>query len=580
MTTSVTPFVSQNGIRLGEVAASTEEINALVDMRERQISGWTARAPNDGTSFAIASVLRAFTYEEYLYAIKRHDSAYRELRLKGEVIVDDSPALRHFISIFNRRLHTPDIQGWRQYLNDVHPHYSNLISQLESKPRLFSEAPREGHTLITGPSRWGKSELMKALVEHDAMRGGVVVIDPDKDMATELAHFPQFHRGQDRLVYLSATLDTERMWCINPMRGEGLSTAERARTAQYLTRAITDAAMDMSKQAQTLCRSGIELILSLPFEKKGHNPSLRDLQDLMWVPDRNSDAEEPPIRKRLLSLARNHPNPNLQKYFRSEFPLSFHNASKNALRARLDEIFSYPSVDFALNTYRRFRLDKALENERIVLFDLSGFGDGAATMARFILALIVSHGFRRSEEEKENRKPVHVYIDEAQSVAGENMIVALERLGKRKIHFTLAQQVEGKNHSAEAKQSIRTSTACKAVGGEFRSEVVHLFNRAISHEESKLSKSEFWVKWGGGTEPVRLRVRSDLANLHKTLNSADWSRFRAKMLDRYYVSVPKEEPLKMPDEAPMRRENAKVEPKQADKPKPKAREKTFRDFPL
>jgi hypothetical protein len=175
-------------------------------------------------------------------------------------------------------------------------------------------------------------------------------------------------------------------------------------------------------------------------------------------------------------------------------------------------------------------------------------GQSRGIAGRLILAAIAGLGHQRIAKGGQHT-PVHVVIDEASELAGPSLMAVLQELRKASIHLTLAQQVEGYGFGSEAKSSLFRNTAVKLVSGRATSELARLMD-IPDDSGNGLQKGEFWCQWGHGTEPLRLRVRNDLANFHTQTTDAAWNAEMERQLARYYRTLPIGAPLPPIPKAP------------------------------
>jgi type IV secretory pathway TraG/TraD family ATPase VirD4 len=112
-------------------------------------------------------------------------------------------------------------------------------------------------------------------------------------------------------------------------------------------------------------------------------------------------------------------------------------------------------------------IEEALNSRKLVVFNLSKSRLGSDTseaFGRFIIALVQSAILKRVSQQKGERVPVHMFIDEFQNYVSASMKEVLAESRKYGLHLTLAQQYVGQEMDTAFKDAILTNTQIKMTG--------------------------------------------------------------------------------------------------------------------
>lgn len=462
---------------------------------------------------------------EYLAALKsirRLCDKAREYRPYEYHLAGPEPAELGLAARYNAERHTPDGQGWLNYLVDTHPGYLQEFAAVPS-PQLI-EGERKRHTLIVAGSGHGKSELMKALayhyVETDPQSAAVVVIDPNGKLAREISRWPQFAADPDRLVYIRADLIAGHVPPLNPFYLAKAYPAEfRDEMAAGLARTLTELLpkAELTSNMEMTVRSCARVLLDRP------GSTLHDL--LIMLGDKSD-----PRRADLLEAGRNSADPMLADFFRFQFDSDALASSKSGLRNRLYTLLLHSGFRQIICADGCLDLMSMIEQRRVIVFDLLGLGnDERAAIGRLVLMMLWSVGQVQFRRDMRQIVPTHVFVDEASILAGPAFGTFLREYRKVGLHLTMAQQVAGDGLGGSLTDSLLANTAIKFAGINNRRDISRLLS--VSPEEAKalsdLPRGQFWCKWGSGSELVSVAVRDDLADGAKAMSDQQWEQLVA-----------------------------------------------------
>jgi hypothetical protein len=507
------------GVDLGETQLTGRALEALVAEALAEVRERRERHGADRERYT------PLTYAGYRDAITNHRHLYRLLTTgRRDEERESSPELWRFIGeIYRKERHPPDFKGYMQYLADVHPVLLDALNRVPA-PSLPASA-RERHTHIIATTGWGKSELMKALAYHDIMgeEAAVVIIDPHASMVEQIARWPCFAEDPSRLVWVEPGRD-DLTPIINPLEiATDASDADRETVAEQmvdvLAHLLGDEAIPTTNM-ETILRECIRVLLRRP------GSTLNDLYRFM----------EPAMAQDLQKLATAHPDPFVADWFRHQFAGDSLRHAKAGIANRLRSLLG--PLGFRSFTVGKSTIDleAAIAARKVVLVSLAELGTASREAAgRLMVGLLAALGLRRlGRNSRLPRVPLHLYLDEADQFVGPAVSTILLQLRKAGVHLTLAQQVGGRGFGP-SERDVLGSVAVRLFGGRGGNERALKAAGLERNDLADLERGEFVTAWDT-QPPIRLRVRSDLANRSWQMDDDEWERISAEMLDRYYVA--------------------------------------------
>lgn len=268
------------------------------------------------------------------------------------------------------------------------------------------------HTVVTGPTGQGKSNLLLSMAIQDAQKTGFCFLNPKGGVIRELiAKLPR-HRLDD-VIYINPNRD--RCPAINllePEIHEGMSRQERTHQRQIVTsatmglfRRLTE---DWGERWPRNLRSLISAHASL-------NASHGEENTLMDIYQCITDSDE------LVRLMDRVSDPVTRTHLEEVKMLS--NREKKPLLRRLSDIIENETVrNIVAQPRSDISFHNALLNQKIVLVDAQGghVGDWAASIiGSVVLSKLWSATAARSSLPPEQHQPFHIYVDEVQEFVSE-----------------------------------------------------------------------------------------------------------------------------------------------------------------
>lgn len=520
----------------------TKSTQATLELVERlRISAFQLASMHTGDDYINTRAnLVALKHVEYIWAVKNNRSLRNSLQKKIDdygyisVLVDDEPELYRFVKrIFDSNRHTPDFNGYLNYLSDV----SSLYAACTKNTGIISlsEQVRQEHTYITGSAGCGKTELLKSLILHDIEKGNAsIIIDPTGNLARAVAAWPEFAgEGKNRLAFFSPSLHDKLRPILNPLDGSHLTPEARGVVATQLTKVLPQVIGrgEWTQQTETLASNCFHVLLDM----KGADffflwRALVDTDGKHGTPTAEA--------KRLHEWGLKHRLRAVQYFFEIDFFSGQYATTKGSLRAKIGSILQSETFADVTSGTSTFILEQEVEAGKTVIFDLKKWGDDntAAGFGRMVIALVAAMAMRRDSGWAVSAKalrPVFVYVDEVSMFVGPAIIKILYRLRQNGIHLIMAQQTPGDGFDDDAKKQIFTNTAIKFAHGDNQREMLTAIG-APPESMQGLAKGEFIGRWGHGSEPFKVRIRRDRANFSNSMSKEQWGDLVANQLARYY----------------------------------------------
>lgn len=422
----------------------------------------------------------ALSFREYLDTVKNLKGAIKALERQAQlaqsgkspfsVTLDHAELARFVRHIYSSATHTPDFQGYLNYVCAVNPAYISCVQRIA--PPILDERTREQHTYITGSSGSGKTELLKAFIYHDLRHkdASTVIIDPTGNLAGAVARWPEFAgHGAARLVYFRPNLEPGFIPCLNPLDAGHLNAEERSIYANQLTDVLSEMVGkgDWTAQTETVASACFQVLLN----RKGS--TLRHLRLAMGEADARR-GKVPAEAMDLMEEGKRHPVDEVRDFFTYDFQSTQYATSKGSLRAKLGRVLRdslFPGITGQPSTVR---LEELVNAGKVIIFDLGAWGDGTAAGAfgRLVVAQLAAIGMRRATRHGETHTPVSIFVDEADLFVGRSVLNILSKLRQHRIFLTLAQQTPGYGYEGADKHQLFNNTAVKFAAGDGQREML------------------------------------------------------------------------------------------------------------
>lgn len=278
------------------------------------------------------------------------------------------------------------------------------------------EARFMGHWIVA-PSGKGKTTLLFSMLLDDSKKdASIILMDAKGELVNEVRHWRCL---KDRLVIIEP--DAEHPIQLNPL--DSAHGPQAVDNLEYLFSTLLQSGLTAKQQA--LFRCGLRATLCFP------SPTLRTFRDIV---------------KEGLPHTSNLPLPeDLKEFFDTEFPTTTYKETRQEIQWRLRLMMENPALR-AMFTAPKTLLDLGalMDAGKVVVIDntKAKVGEGGSEFfGRFFLFLILNEAIKRSGRKGE-KKPVYVYVDEANKVIrrDESFETLLDTCRSERIAFVVAHQ--------------------------------------------------------------------------------------------------------------------------------------------
>lgn len=279
-----------------------------------------------------------------------------------------------------------------------------------------TEARFMGHWIVA-PSGKGKTTLLLSMLVEDIKEECcIILMDAKGELVNEVRHWQCI---KDRLVIIEP--DAEHPIQLNPL--DSAHGVQAVDNLEYLFSTLLQSGL--TAKQQSLFRSVLRATLCFP------NPTLRTFRDIV---------------KEGLPHTSNLPLPeDLKEFFDTEFATTTYKETRQEIQWRLRLMMENPALR-AMFTAPKTLLDlgELMDAGKVVVIDntKAKVGEGGSEFfGRFFLFLILNEATKRSGR-KGYKKPVYVYIDEANKVIrrDESFETLLDTCRSERIAFVVAHQ--------------------------------------------------------------------------------------------------------------------------------------------
>jgi energy-coupling factor transporter ATP-binding protein EcfA2 len=325
------------------------------------------------------------------------------------------------------------------------------------------------HIAIIGSTGAGKSTLLRHLINQDLHRGdGCILLDPMGDLSEAvLGDVPEARRNQ--VCYLNVA-DLE--WPVGLNVLQDTSPDDRARVVDGVVNAMESIWFgSWGPRMEQILRHACSALIETP------NGSLALLPRFL-----TDDAYRASIVARLT-------NHDTRLFFGrfDQWKVDYREIALDPVLNKVETFLSFPNVKRILaQRPSTLHLDYAIEHQRIVIVNLAmgTVGETAARlMGALILATVRAAAMARARIPPAERRPFHVYVDEAHSYGPASFSRLLSEIRQFRLSIAMSTQyLDGLSDSTRAALlgNAKTLAAFRCGPGDARI-LAQNFNRL--HEE-------------------------------------------------------------------------------------------------
>lgn len=399
----------------------------------------------------------------------------------------------------------------------------------------------KAHSYIAAGSRHGKSELIKVMLYGLLkQKQGVILFDPHGDIAGEVVRWKEFAEAPERLIYFYpylAGLDLATVPVLNPLAPLYQATQLDSAVENFtdILSAVVGGEWDMSNRMKMLLKPCLYSLAMSP------NSTLYDLINFMAESNGTDKKPQPtPLIDR--AKAQLAGNPALLDILDTFFDRTY-DTTKSAIRDRLRSLLASSALDRCLGGASTIDLVKALDAGKFIVFNLSTgmLGtDTSSAFGRFLIASIQNMAMRRQVLEKDERRPVFMFLDEADCFMSDSIPKIYKETQKYGLHLSIVQQITGYGMGEEIKRAIFGNSFVRIAGSSGGDETTarDLSNMTgIDRQEFKtVARGNFYAKLGN--TPARLfQVPSFLVGNKNAMSAEQWESVKAYQIAHYYQAI-------------------------------------------
>lgn len=396
--------------------------------------------------------------------------------------------------------------------------------------RRIPEGARKKHAYLSGSSGSGKSELLKIFVFAQRRKrspGTTILLDPNGDMASEVAHWKQ-NRGGERCVLIDLSLKEGFTPVINPLQLADRSPENIDLMAQLFVSAFNEI-MDVSQltlNMKVLLHPCVSVLMEFG------DASLPDLQRFL-DDERNAGLL---ARARLTEAFRKH-----REFFEYEFDQADYHQTKRAVCKKIQSLLNYQAFYNLTVGQSTVDLRALMDSRQLVVFNLSKGKLGLEAMPAFgklLVAMFQGLALRREALPEHLRVPTHLMIDECHNFLTPAVDDILKESRKYRLYLTLTQQTIGDKMGSELFDSVMTNTEVKITGFNDKKclDLMAAKTHTAPERLYRLGLGRFAVKVGKGIWPATFILRTPrfLLGNANAMSPAEWEALTEKQLRAYY----------------------------------------------
>ncbi|NHZ66620.1 type IV secretory system conjugative DNA transfer family protein [Massilia genomosp. 1] len=340
-----------------------------------------------------------------------------------------------------------------------------------------------------------------------------------------------------------AGLDLATIPVLNPLaplyRAEQLDSAVENFTD--ILSAVIGGDWDISNRMKMLLKPCLYSLAMSP------DSTLYDLIDFMAESPIGADKKTQPTPLVDRAKAQLTDNPALLDILDTFFERTY-DTTKSSIRDRLRTLLASKALDRCLGGSSTIDLVKALDSGKFIVFNLSAGmlgGDTSNAFGRFLIASIQNMAMRRQAQQKDERRPVFMFLDEADRFMSDSIPKIYKETRKYGLHLAIAQQITGYGMGEEMRRAVFGNSKVRIAGANGGDEETarDLSNMTgIDKKDIKaLPQGEFYAKRNNKEQASLFRVPTFLMNGKNSMSAEEWETVKAYQVEHYYRPV-KEKP--------------------------------------
>ena len=433
---------------------------------------------------------------------------------------------------------SPTYADYVEYLSSFHTEDFEPFFRPWALP--VSSHDLKAHAYIGAGSGHGKSELIKVMLYGLLkQKQGTILFDPHGDIAEEVVRWREFSEHPERLIYFYPYLGGLNLGIVpvlNPLEPLYQATQLDSAVENFtdILSAVIGGDWDISNRMKMLLKPCLYSLAMTP------NSTLYDLIDFMAESPIGNDKKTQPTP--LVDRAKSQlaDNPALLDILNTFFDRTY-DTTKSSIRDRLRTLLASGALDRCLGGASTVDLVNALDSGKFIVFNLSAGmlgGDTSNAFGRFLIASIQNMAMRRQALAKNERRPVFMFLDEADRFMSDSIPKIYKETRKYGLHLAMAQQITGFGMGDEVKRAVFGNSNVRIAGASGGDEDTarDLSNMTgIDKKEIKaLQRGSFFAKRNSQEPASIFRVPDFLMHGKNAMTDEEWEAVKAYQLKHYY----------------------------------------------
>jgi type IV secretory pathway TraG/TraD family ATPase VirD4 len=419
-------------------------------------------------------------------------------------------------------------KGYIELLRTKHPRLSQLF--LNWHDLRFDKKEFFTHAYAIGGTGSGKSELLKYLVREliNQNDSAVIVIDPNGDMAEQIAQFKEnvSPQREDKLIYFDPTMFAGHTQVLNPFDIDKTDNHLVDITTQELTKAFNLIFEEQGGEFTLNMKALVAPTIGTVLRKE--NGSMWD-----WLRFMNDE-----LNADLIELGLKSPNESFRHFFEHDFKSVEYRLTKRGILTRIQELLNSPTFKNILVGKSSFNLKQEIEAKKLIVFNLSKGKLGVSSskaLGRIIISMIQSLALQRANRPENQRTPTFLIVDEFQNFVNPTIEEILTESRKYALYLIVAHQTIGQNMSSSFVNLLLSNTNVKFIGiNDFKSLKRLSDEIDVPVDEMKvLETGSFYTKIKG-KGAVKIQVSKQLLKTKNSMSPEQWKTQQLYMKHKYY----------------------------------------------
>lgn len=410
------------------------------------------------------------------------------------------------------------------------------------KPFSVSVESLKAHCYIGAGSGHGKSELIKRLAYGLMQQGhGVIILDPHGELALQVAKWQEFSQNPDRLIYFAPKLASKTFSIapvINPLaalyQADDLdSVVENFMSVMV---AVVGSDAELSNRMKIILKPCLYTLAS------HENATIYDIFEFLGCDEKAENW----VKKARETLTNRALLDTLNIFFEKNYQLT-----KSSIRDRLRALLSSDGLDKCLAGGKSsIDLKSAMDSGKVMVFNLAGMGqESCGAFGRFIVGTVQNIAMQRYEQASHERKPVFMFLDEADRFISDAVVDIYKETRKYGLHLGIVQQTTGYKMSSETYRAIISNSCVRFsgnAGGDSQTLKDLARNTGTTEKGIRALPKLFFISQEMQKTPKRFGLLyetkgkkhgAELLGNNHSMSEDEWQKVKEFQIAQYYIQT-------------------------------------------